>query len=130
MRVLLVEDDRELVLAAAEGLRAAGFAVDVAERLNESDRKVSVNTYDCVVADRSLPDGEALDQLKKWRRAGFAVPVLMLTALGTVEDRVSGFEHGADDYLNKPNTQAELAARVRALCRRAQPPALPELTGG
>jgi two-component system, OmpR family, response regulator len=130
MRVLLVEDDRELVLAVAEGLRAAGFAVDVAERLDEADLKASVNTYDCVVADRSLPDGEALDQLKKWRRAGFAVPVLMLTALGTVEDRVSGFEHGADDYLVKPFALAELAARVRALCRRAQPPSLPELTVG
>src|SRR5256714_10429506 len=130
MRVLLVEDDPELGPAVTEGVSAAGFAVDLAVGLDEADFKLSVNTYDCVIADRSLPDGDALGLLENWRRAGSAVPVLMLTALGTVEDRLAGFEHGADDYLVKPFAMAELAARVRALCRRGQPPRLPELKVG
>ena len=130
MRVLVLEDDPELGPRIVEGLRAAGFAVDLAERLAEADLKATVNTYDCVVADRGLPDGDALDLVKKWRHAARTVPVLMLTAYGTVQDRVSGFEHGADDYLVKPFAMAELAARVRALCRRNRPPSPPEVTVG
>lgn len=128
MRVLLVEDDRELRLAIAAGLRTAGFAVDSASSRAEADLKVSVNRYDSVVADRGLPDGDALGLIRMWRRAGRTVPVLVLTARAAVDDRVSGFEHGADDYLGKPFAMAELTARVRALCRRDQPPRLPELT--
>ncbi|MFJ8387684.1 winged helix-turn-helix domain-containing protein [Streptomyces sp. NPDC094438] len=127
MRVLVVEDDPELGPAVADGLRGAGFAVDLAVRLDEADLKLSVNSYDCLVADRGLPDGDALDLLRARRRAGSALPVLLLTALGTVDDRVAGFEHGADDYLVKPFAFAELTARVRSLCRRAQPVRLPEL---
>ena len=130
MRVLVVEDDPGLGPAIAAGLRAAGFAADLAERLQEADLKVSVNAYDCVIADRGLPDGDALDLLKVWRGDGRTFPVLVLTAFGTLDDRVSGFEHGADDYLVKPFAMAELVARVRALCRRDQPPRLPELTVG
>ena len=128
MRVLVVEDDRELGPAITEGLRTIGFAVDYATHLAEADLKVSVNSYDCVIADRGLPDGDALGLIKMWRSAGRTVPVLVLTAWGAVDDRVSGFEHGADDYLVKPFAMAELVARVRALCRRDQPPRLPELT--
>ncbi|UQU62779.1 response regulator transcription factor [Couchioplanes caeruleus] len=128
MRVLVVEDDPELGPAIAAGLRATGFATDSARLREEADLKVSVNSYDCVVADRGLPDGDALEAVRAWRGAGRTVPVLVLTALGTVEDRVAGFEHGADDYLVKPFAMAELVARVRALCRRDQPPRLPVLT--
>lgn len=127
MRVLVVEDDPGLGPLIVEGLRSAGFAVDLAELLAEADFKASVNTYDCVVADRGLPDGDALELLKRWRRSGHTVPVLMLTAFSTVEDRVSGFENGADDYLVKPFAMAELTARVRARCRRGQPRAMPEI---
>jgi DNA-binding response OmpR family regulator len=130
MRVLVVEDDPGLGPLIVDGLRTAGFAVDLAELLAEADLKAAVNTYDCVIADRGLPDGDALHLLKKWRRSGRAIPVLMLTSYGSVEDKVSGFEHGADDYLVKPFAMAELAARVRALCRRGQPPSLPEVTVG
>ncbi|MEY9894450.1 DNA-binding response OmpR family regulator [Catenulispora sp. MAP5-51] len=130
MRVLVVEDDPELGPPIVEGLRAAGLAVDLAVRLAEADLKAAVNTYDCVVADRGLPDGDALDLVRGWRHSGRTVPVLMLTSYGTVEDRVSGFEHGADDYLVKPFAMAELAARVRALCRRHRPPSPPEVTVG
>ncbi|MGP9022378.1 winged helix-turn-helix domain-containing protein [Streptomyces sp. BR1] len=127
MRVLVVEDDPELGPVVVEGLRAAGFAVDLAVRLDEAELKLDVNTYDCVVADRGLPDGDALDLVRKRRRAGSTLPVLLLTALGTVDDRVAGFEHGADDYLVKPFAFAELTARVRSLCRRVRPARLPEL---
>ncbi|MFG1604805.1 winged helix-turn-helix domain-containing protein [Actinoplanes sp. NPDC049265] len=130
MRVLVVEDDRELGPAITAGLRTGGLAVDYASSLAEADLKVSVNRYDCVVADRGLPDGDALGLIGAWRRAGRTVPVLVLTALGAVEDRVAGFEHGADDYLVKPFALAELLARVRALGRREQHPRLPELTVG
>jgi DNA-binding response OmpR family regulator len=128
MRLLVVEDDRELGPAITAGLRNNGFAVDYAKCRAEADLKVSVNSYDCVIADRGLPDGDALGLVKMWRRAGRTVPVLIVTALGAIEDRVSGFEHGADDYLVKPFAMAELAARVRALGRRDHPPRLPELT--
>ncbi|WP_438289557.1 response regulator transcription factor [Streptomyces sp. HUAS TT7] len=130
MRVLVVEDDPDLGPTIAAGLRGAGFAVDRAEDLQEADLKASVNAYDCVIADRGLPDGDALTLVKRWRSDGRATPVLVLTALGTVDDRVSGFEHGADDYLVKPFAMAELTVRVRALCRRDQPPRLPQLTVG
>ena len=130
MRLLVIEDDRELGPAIASGLRANGFAVDHVTHGAEADLRVSVNRYDCVIADRGLPDGDALAMIKGWRRAGRTVPVLVLTALGTVDDRVAGFAHGADDYLVKPFAMAELVARARALCRRDHPPRLPELTVG
>jgi len=128
MRLLVVEDDRELGPAITARLRALGFAVDHAQHQAEADLKMSVNDYDCVIADRGLPDGDALRLVRRWRRAGRTVPVLVLTALATVDDRISGFEHGADDYLVKPFAMAELVARTRALCRRDQHPRLPELT--
>nr|WP_269327605.1 response regulator transcription factor [Kineosporia mesophila] len=124
---MVVEDDDELGLALAEGLRAAGLAVDRAGSRAEADEKVWVNRYDCVIADRGLPDGDGLELIRIWRKSGYAVPVLVLTALGAVEDRVEGFAHGADDYLGKPFALAELVARVRALGRREQHPRLPEL---
>jgi DNA-binding response OmpR family regulator len=130
MRVLLLEDDRELGRAITGGLRDAGFAVDFAVDLAEADFKLAINDYDCLVADRMLPDGDALDLLTARRRAGSALPVLLLTALDSVSDRVAGFEHGADDYLVKPFAFAELEARVRALCRRGQPARPPVLAVG
>jgi DNA-binding response OmpR family regulator len=128
MRLLVIEDDRELGPAIAAGLRAHGFAVDHATGGTEADLHVAVNHYDCVIADRGLPDGDALTLIKQWRSAGRTVPVLVLTALGSLDDRVSGFAHGADDYLVKPFAMAELVARARALCRRDHPPRLPELS--
>ncbi|MDH6135277.1 DNA-binding response OmpR family regulator [Kitasatospora sp. MAA4] len=130
MRVLVLEDDPELGPVIAEGLRQAGFAVDLAADLAEADLKLDVNGYDCLVADRALPDGDALTLVAARRRAGWTRPVLVLTALDAVADRVAGFEHGADDYLVKPFAAAELAARVRNLCRRPEPARLPQLRIG
>ncbi|MEU9957812.1 response regulator transcription factor [Streptomyces sp. NPDC050982] len=130
MRVLVLEDDPELGPVVAAQLRGAGFAVDLARTLAEADLKLSVNSYDCVVADRSVPDGDSLTLLAAHRRTGSVLPFLLLTALDAVSDRVAGFEHGADDYLVKPFAFAELAVRVRALCRRAQPARPPVLRAG
>ncbi|MFD8497580.1 response regulator transcription factor [Amycolatopsis sp. NPDC059657] len=122
MRVLVVEDDRELGAEVAGGLRAVGYAVDLAETLADADLKLAVNGYDCLVLDRILPDGDGLQLLRAQREAGVRVPALMLTALDAVGDKVAGFAEGADDYLVKPFAFAELSARVGALCRRAEHP--------
>ncbi|MBU3067840.1 response regulator transcription factor [Nocardia sp. NEAU-G5] len=130
MRLLVLEDDPELGPAIARGLREVGFAVDFAFDLADADVKLAVNTYDCLIADRMLPDGDALTLLAAQRAAGSTLPILLLTALDAVTDRVAGFEHGADDYLVKPFAFAELNARVRALCRRGHPARLPQLRVG
>ncbi|MEV0032297.1 response regulator transcription factor [Nocardia sp. NPDC050793] len=122
MRVLVIEDDEGLGNEVAAGLRTAGFAVDLAHRLADADLKISVNTYDCLVVDRGMPDGDGLQLVAAHRAGGERVPVLMLTARDGLADRIAGFEHGADDYLVKPFALSELAARVRALCRRREHP--------
>jgi DNA-binding response OmpR family regulator len=122
MRVLVLEDDPELGVEIAGGLRSVGYAVDLVATIADADLSVAVNGYDCLVLDRILPDGDGLELVRKLRAAGSRLPVLMLTALDTVGDRVSGFTEGADDYLVKPFAFAELAARVGALCRRADQP--------
>jgi len=122
MRVLVLEDDPELGAEVAGGLRSVGYAVDLVTTIADADLSVAVNGYDCLVLDRILPDGDGLGLVRALRAAGSRLPVLMLTALDTVGDRVSGFTEGADDYLVKPFAFAELAARVGALCRRADQP--------
>lgn len=127
MRVLVVEDDQAIRSAVARRLRAVGFAVDEAPDLVDADLALNVNPYDCLVLDRRLPSGDALDFLVACRRSGLDTPALFLTARDTVEDRVAGFEGGGDDYLTKPFAMEELVARVRGLCRRSgqtRPPIL------
>ncbi len=122
MRVLLVEDDEDLREAVAGALRAAALAVDTAVDLAAADEALFGTAYDCVVFDRMLPDGDALEDVRSRRRGGWAVPVLFLTARDTPADRVAGFQGGGDDYLVKPFGTAELVARVLSLCRRAGRP--------
>jgi DNA-binding response OmpR family regulator len=127
MRVLLLEDDRELAAALAAALRRAGLAVDVVGTLAGADEALSVNTYDTAVLDRMVPDGDALDLVRRLRAGGRTVPVLFLTARDLVDDRVDGFTAGGDDYLVKPFAMPELVVRARSLCRRAgsfRPPTL------
>lgn len=126
MRVLLTEDDENLRVAVEATLRGAGFAVDVAADLPQADEALSVNAYDCAVFDRMLPAGDALRYVEQRRRAGWPVPVLLLTARDAVADRIAGLAH-ADDYLVKPFAVAELVARVRSLCRRGGTVATPVL---
>jgi DNA-binding response OmpR family regulator len=117
MRVLVLEDDAELRRPVTWRLRRDGFAVDEVDRLADADKAVRVHDYDCVVADRMVPDGDALDLVARWRAEGCGTMVLFLTARREPPERVAGLAVG-DDYLTKPFDLDELAARVRALCRR------------
>ena len=123
VRVLVLEDDRKLGDEVVAGLRAAGFAVDLSRDMGDADLKLAVNRYDCLVIDRGLSDGDGLELVRQQRDSGQRVPVLVLTARDQLSDRLDGFDHGADDYVVKPLALDELAARVRALCRRQERPA-------
>jgi len=125
MRVLVVEDHRRLAGAIADGLRHEGMAVDLAFDGADALAHTTVNTYDVVVLDRDLPGVHGDQVCRTLAERGGHSRVLMLTAAGTIRDRVSGLELGADDYLGKPFDFSELVARVRALARRASPPLPP-----
>lgn len=118
MRLLIIEDNLRLCQAVAQGLRSQGFAVDTAGSASEGLRAWKAADYDAAVLDLMLPDGTGLDALKEMRDRGNMAPVLILTALGSIEDRVRGLDCGADDYLVKPFAMQELIARLRALLRR------------
>ena len=118
MRVLVVEDEVPLADAIARGLRREGMAVDTAGDGDLALEKAAINTYDVVVLDRDLPRVHGDDVCQTLRAGGSTARILMLTASGTIEDRVSGLNLGADDYLPKPFAFVELTARVRALGRR------------
>ena len=130
VRILIVEDEQPLADAVARGLRREGMAVDVAYDGDSGHEKSAVTRYDVVVLDRDLP-GMSGDQLcAEITGSGGVTRVLMLTASGTVSDRVAGLSMGADDYLSKPFAFAELVARLRALGRRATPAVPPVLSAG
>jgi DNA-binding response OmpR family regulator len=120
MRILVVEDEVQLAEAVARGLRREGMAVDVATDGDEGYRKAALTRYDVVVLDRDLPGMSGDEICRRLTDEGVLTRVMMLTASGTVEDKVTGLALGADDYLAKPFSPNELVARVRALLRRAQ----------
>lgn len=126
MRVLLVEDEQPLAGYIAVGLRKHGFAVDVAFDGRSALDKCELTAYDVVVLDRDLPVLHG-DAVCRWLAQDGTARILMLTASGTVEDRVGGLTLGADDYLGKPFAFSELVARVRALARRSTPARPPVL---
>jgi DNA-binding response OmpR family regulator len=130
MRVLVIEDDRELAEALGIGLRREQLAVDVAVDGQGGLERALVTEYDVIVLDRDLPGLHGDDVCAGLVKAGCRSRVLMLTAAGTIEDRVDGLGIGADDYLPKPFAFAELVARIRALLRRAQPVLPPVLVSG
>ncbi|HKA15270.1 MAG TPA: response regulator transcription factor [Myxococcota bacterium] len=121
MRVLLLEDDVETASALEKGLSLEGHRVFVAARAREALELVAAEAFDVAVLDVSVPDGSGYDVLAALRAEHRPTQVLMLTARGRVEDRVEGLDRGADDYLVKPFSFAELAARLRALDRRPKP---------
>ena len=120
MRILLVEDESRVAAFIAKGLREQTYAVDVACDGEQAIYHATVTEYDLVILDVMLPlkDGHAV--CRELRAAGFAAPILMLTARGAVDDRVAGLDSGADDYLAKPFDFKELLARMRALLRRSK----------
>ena len=127
MRVLVVEDERNLADAIARGLRKRGMAVDVAYDGDAGHEAAFVTRYDVVILDRDLPGVHGDQICADLAASGALTRVLMLTASGTVADRVEGLQLGADDYLAKPFAFDELVARVQALGRRATPAAPPVL---
>jgi two-component system, OmpR family, copper resistance phosphate regulon response regulator CusR len=120
-RVLVVEDERKVLRSLERGLQAEGYEVVTAARGDEGLRLAAAGPFDCVVLDLALPGRDGLEVLAELRQARTATPVLILTARDAIEDRVTGLDAGADDYLVKPFSFAELLARLRALLRRDQP---------
>ena len=118
MRILLVEDAPDLAEATQRQLSQSGFACDLAMTLREAEDCLDVQRYDAAVLDINLPDGSGTDLLRDIRRRKLPMPVLMLTAQFSVDDKLSAFGLGADDYLTKPFDHRELAARLHALLRR------------
>jgi two-component system OmpR family response regulator len=118
MRLLVVEDEQTLARHLRRGLEEATWAVDVAGTVDDAWRLVLLNPYDGIVLDLGLPGADGRELLRRVREAGMDIPILILTARGSVDDRVAGLNAGADDYLGKPFAFAELLARVHALLRR------------
>ncbi len=118
MHILLLEDDKETSDYVARGLREEGHNIDLADNGLDGLHQASEVVYDLLVVDRMLPGLDGIALVKSLRAAGVTAPVLFLTALGAVADRVQGLEAGGDDYLVKPFSFAELRARINALSRR------------
>lgn len=121
MRILLVEDDLRLASAVGRALERQAIAVDHAPDGEQGADAARLVSYDVIVLDRMLPRLDGLEVSRRLRAAQVGTPILMLTALDTVDDRVAGLEAGADDYLVKPFAMRELIARMRALVRRHLP---------
>jgi two-component system copper resistance phosphate regulon response regulator CusR len=118
IRVLLVEDDAELAREVAAGLREAGARVTIAANFADGLRAARLDEHDVLILDVLLPGGSGFELCRVLRADGCTTPILMLTARDAVDDRVTGLDAGADDYLTKPFALQELRARVRALARR------------
>ncbi|HEU5442656.1 MAG TPA: response regulator transcription factor, partial [Steroidobacteraceae bacterium] len=118
MHILLIEDDTEAARVLVKGLRESGYAVDHAADGREGLARALGGKFDLLVTDRMLPHIDGLSIIQQLRRARLATPVLVLSALGTVDDRIRGLKAGGDDYLTKPFSFAELLARIEALLRR------------
>jgi two-component system OmpR family response regulator len=128
--VLVVEDEAKIARPLAAALAGAGYAVDTAVDGARADFLASTERYDAVVLDLGLPRIDGLTLLRRWRDAGNAVPVLVLTARGSWHEKVQGIDSGADDYVSKPFRVEEVLARLRALIRRATRQVTPELRCG
>lgn len=125
MRILLVEDEPRVANFVVKGLRENAFAVDVAETGENALYQAEINTYDAIILDVMIPEKDGFEVCRALREKGSQIPILMLTARDAVEDRISGFDFGADDYLTKPFAFGELLARLRAILRRREKSLLP-----
>jgi DNA-binding response OmpR family regulator len=119
MHILMVEDDLDLGRALRQGLKADGITSEWVRRAADALHLIESAVIDCVLLDVSLPDGTGYDLLSQWRRAGQNLPVIIITARSALEDRLAGFDGGADDFIVKPFATAELVARIRAVVRRS-----------
>lgn len=120
MHLLVIEDDRSLGPFLKEGLEQAGFSVELVATSRQGRRRCLEGTFDAVVLDVNLPDGDGIELLSELRSASFSTPVLILSARRETDDKVRGLMTGGDDYLTKPFAFAELEARLTALVRRSK----------
>jgi len=118
MRILVVEDEHKIAAAIKKGLEQEKYAVDLAYTGSEGFDLATTEAYDCILLDVLIPEMDGVTVCRKLRAQNIHTPVLMLTALGQTEDKVTGLDSGADDYLTKPFSFEELLARIRALARR------------
>ncbi|MBK8888955.1 MAG: response regulator [Dechloromonas sp.] len=130
MRILIVEDDPMIGAGIRTGLRQDGYTADWVRDSKSAELAVVTNEYDAILLDLGLPGRSGLDLLAQWRRKRNMVPILIITARDSVEDRIAGLDTGADDYLVKPFALNELAARLRALLRRRSGRATPVIEHG
>ena len=119
MHILILEDNTLVASGIQTGLELHGFTSDTAASVAQATAHMARRDFDACVLDLGLPDGDGIDLLRHWRAQGRDVPVLILTARGTIEDKMAGFQTGTDDYLTKPFDLQELVMRLRALLRRA-----------
>jgi DNA-binding response OmpR family regulator len=127
IRILLVEDDPDLARRLTEGLRGAGFVVEHAPDGETGAALGKAENFDAAILDLGLPDIQGVEVLRSWRKAARDMPVLILTARGSWTEKVEGLNAGADDYITKPSHVQEIAARLRALIRRAAGQSSPTL---
>jgi two-component system OmpR family response regulator len=130
MRILLIEDDTVIGSAVREQIEDGGHSVDWAQRLDSAQDALASASFDLILLDLMLPDGRGISFLKGLRARGVQVPVLILTALDQISDRIEGLNAGADDYLVKPFDLAELSARIGAVARRYANHPSPAITWG
>lgn len=120
MKLLFAEDDPDIIKGVTTLLQRSGYTVDAVNNGNDALQYLVNGDYDAAILDIMMPGASGLDVLREIRRQGIGIPVMMLTALGETDDRVTGFDSGADDYLPKPFAGRELVSRVRALLRRTE----------
>jgi two-component system, OmpR family, response regulator QseB len=118
MHILIIEDDLDLGFALQQALKADGISSEWLRRAGDAPRTFPDPCYDCILLDLTLPDGDGLDLLARWRRAGVTLPVIIITARSELDDRLAGLDGGADDFIVKPFATAELVSRMRAVMRR------------
>lgn len=120
MKLLFAEDDPDIIKGVTTLLQRSGYTVDAVNNGNDALQYLVNGDYDAAILDIMMPGASGLDVLREIRKRGIGIPVMMLTALGEMDDRVTGFDSGADDYLPKPFAGRELVSRVRALLRRTE----------
>ncbi|GAA0911454.1 response regulator transcription factor [Luteibacter anthropi] len=130
MRILLVEDEPEMAAALQSGLHRHGMLVDVASDIASASEALQSKVHDLLLLDRQLPDGDGATLVAKARAGQSDLPVIMLTARGSLAERIEGLDQGADDYLVKPFALEELLARIRAISRRPAKVVLPTVNAG
>ncbi|MGK0519299.1 MAG: two-component system copper resistance phosphate regulon response regulator CusR, partial [Planctomycetota bacterium] len=120
MRILLIEDNTKLAQSIKVSLEEQGYCVDVVGTVQDGDEAAVIDRHDAIVIDVMLPDGDGVQLCRQLRRQNVATPILMLSALGSTQQKIDGLDAGADDYLSKPFQTEELLARLRSLLRRSQ----------